>query len=293
MNLYRLTYLPNISSNNKTHLNYFEIRLGNKSNNSKPNQTNSRFHFTSRPSSLLHNKNQTNIVNMNQIYKTPRAKKPPITRYSYCDKTTVTPKENETSKSSNNIKKIPPTTIKKIKLNIGNYNPHHVHNMKECPLCHKTLESYRYTFHVGTHPSQILPWLYLGSYRNASDKEEIKLLNIKYVLNCAIECYSHYPKDIHYKHLKLCDHPSFNIMNYLDQAAAFIEEAKNANCNILIHCQLGISRSTSCLIAFFIKNLNYSALTALQYIKKKRRIVMPNYGFIEQLMRYEKKLKQI
>ena len=85
MNLYRSTYLPNISSNNKTHLNYFEIRLGNKSNNSKPNQTNSRFHFTSRPSSLLHNKNQTNIVNMNQIYKTPRAKKPPITRYSYCD----------------------------------------------------------------------------------------------------------------------------------------------------------------------------------------------------------------
>ena len=72
MNLYRSTYLPNISSNNKTHLNYFEIRLGNKSNNSKPNQTNSRFHFTSRPSSLLHNKNQTNIVNMNQIYKTPK-----------------------------------------------------------------------------------------------------------------------------------------------------------------------------------------------------------------------------
>ena len=285
MNLYRSTYLPNISNNNKTHLNYFEIRLGNKANNTKTNQTNSRFHFSSRPSSLLnqHNKNQTNIVNVGQMYKTPRGKN--INRYSYRDKTTATPKET----TSNNIKKI--NTNTKIKLNIGNYNPHQLHNMKECPLCHKTMESYRFTFHYNTHPSQILPGVFLGSYRNASDKEEIKLLNIKYVLNCAIECYSHYPKEIHYKHLKLCDHPSFNIMNYLDQAAAFIEEAKNANCNILIHCQLGISRSTSCLIAFFIKNMNYSTLTALQFIKKKRRIVMPNYGFIEQLMRYEKKIK--
>ena len=87
----------------------------------------------------------------------------------------------------------------------------------------------------------------------------------------------------------MCDHPNFNILNFLDKAVSFIEEAKNNNSNILIHCQLGISRSTSCLIAYLIKAMNYTTMTALQFIKKKRRIVMPNYGFLEQLIKYEKK----
>ena len=54
---------------------------------------------------------------------------------------------------------------------------------------------------------------------------------------------------------------------------------------------MGISRSTSCLIAYMIKYLGYSFMEALEYIKKKRPQVFPNYGFIKQLMNYEKLIK--
>ena len=37
-----------------------------------------------------------------------------------------------------------------------------------------------------------------------------------------------------------------------------------------------------------IKVLKYNALTALQFIKGKRKQVMPNFGFLEQLIQYEK-----
>ena len=157
-----------------------------------------------------------------------------------------------------------------------------------CPLCHKEKDIYKYKYHISLHPSKILDWLYLGSYRNACDKQEIKDLGINYVLNCAIECNETLPPGVKYCHLKLSDTPNFRIIKYLDKATAFIDQAQSNNGIILVHCQLGISRSTSCVIAYFIKYLGYTALGALDFIKKKRTQVMPNFGFLNQLMVYEK-----
>ena len=162
-------------------------------------------------------------------------------------------------------------------------------NVKICPLCHKEKEIYKYQYHLSLHPSKILDWLFLGSYRNACDKQEIKNLGINYVLNCASECMESFPPGVKYCHLKLNDSPNFRIINYLDKATAFINQAQNNNGIILVHCQLGISRSTTCVIAYFIKYLGYTTVNALNFIKQKRTQVMPNFGFLNQLMIYEKK----
>ena len=138
------------------------------------------------------------------------------------------------------------------------------------------------------HLSQILSWLYLGSFANACDLDELKRNNIKYILNCAVECYNHFPKEIKYCHIKLNDLPNFRILPHLNKAVSFIEEAHKKGCNILVHCQMGISRSTSCVIAYFVKVLGYKVMNALEFIKKKRKQVMPNFGFLEQLLQYEK-----
>lgn len=161
-------------------------------------------------------------------------------------------------------------------------------NTRICPLCHKEKENYKYPYHLSLHPSKILDWLYLGSYRNACDKNEIKNLGINYVLNCAVECKESFPPGVQYCHLKLSDTPTFRILNHLDKASAFINQAQSNNGIILVHCQLGISRSTTCVIAYFIKYLGYTAMSALNFIKKKRTQVMPNFGFLNQLMIYEK-----
>ena len=165
-----------------------------------------------------------------------------------------------------------------------------IKNEKICPICNKKIELFKYNFHYNLHPSLILPFIYLGSYRNACDKKEINNLNISYVLNCAVECYDHFPKNIKYCHIKLNDLPYFNILPFLNTATDFIEEARKNNKNILVHCQLGISRSTSCVIAYMIKYMNYNCFDALEFIKKKRKLAMPNNGFIEQLITFQKNL---
>ena len=165
-------------------------------------------------------------------------------------------------------------------------------NKRLCPLCHKEVDYYKYRSHLNMHPSQIFNWLYLGSYRNACDVKDLQNLKINYILNCAIECENkNLPSDINVFHAKINDYPYFQISSYFDKTNSFINKAKLSGGNILIHCQLGISRSTTCLIAYMIKHLGYTTLSALQHIKRKRPQVMPNFGFIHQLKNYEDKLK--
>ena len=179
-------------------------------------------------------------------------------------------------------------TLKNVLIQNSNKNKSSSSDTKICPLCHKEKEIYKYKYHLSLHPSKILDWLYLGSYRNACDKQEIKDLGINYVLNCAWECMESFPPGVKYCHLKLNDSPNFRIIKYLDKASDFINQAQINNGTILVHCQLGISRSTTCVIAYFIKYLGYTSLNALNFIKQKRTQVMPNFGFLNQLKTYEK-----
>ena len=164
-------------------------------------------------------------------------------------------------------------------------------NKKKCPLCYKMIDVYRFNTHVNLHPSRIFNWLYLGSYQNACNLQDLKDLKIYYILNCAAECENKNFPDINYYQAQISDLPGFNITMFFKKTNNFINQAKLSGKNILIHCQLGISRSTTCLIAYMIKHLGYTTVSAMQLIKSKRPHIMPNFGFLQQLKNYEEKVR--
>jgi protein-tyrosine phosphatase len=49
--------------------------------------------------------------------------------------------------------------------------------------------------------------------------------------------------------------------------------------NVLVHCQMGMSRSSTLVIAFLMKEFNWGFKEAFKYTKNKRPIVQPNEGF--------------
>lgn len=160
---------------------------------------------------------------------------------------------------------------------------------RKCNMCNQLINDYLFTAHYSSHPSQILPGIYLGNYINANNLEEIRRLRINYILNCASDIkINNLPTDLKYCHLDMIDSPQLNIFQYFGKAFAFIESARKNNCNILIHCKLGISRSTSILIAYMIKHYGYSVKKSLDLIKSKRKQVNPNNGFINQLYSFER-----
>jgi len=53
---------------------------------------------------------------------------------------------------------------------------------------------------------------------------------------------------------------------------------------VLVHCQAGISRSATLVIAYLIKHQKMNLKDAYLHVKSKRPQIGPNKGFIQQLM---------
>ena len=159
---------------------------------------------------------------------------------------------------------------------------------KECDICFKLIDSHLFKIHYNSHPTRILSWLYLGTFSNACDIEELRRNKINYVLNCALECNNtKLPKDIEEYHLNIRDVEDFNIIEYFEEANDFINKCRLAGGNILVHCKFGISRSPTFIIAYLYKYDNYSIDDALKFVCQKRNKIKPNKGFMHQLYQYE------
>ncbi len=59
---------------------------------------------------------------------------------------------------------------------------------------------------------------------------------------------------------------------------------------VLVHCAAGVSRSASTVIAYIMKKRGWGFNETFNYVKKRRPIICPNYGFQRQLNQYEKEL---
>jgi len=95
-----------------------------------------------------------------------------------------------------------------------------------------------------------------------------------------------------YKRLAASDNLSQNLGQYFDEAFCFIDEALRQRGSVLIHCQAGISRSSTILIAFIMHRSSLSMLQAYKFVKSKRSIISPNLNFMGQLLEFEQTLQR-
>lgn len=140
--------------------------------------------------------------------------------------------------------------------------------------------------------SRILPKLYLGNFRDASNMTLLKRNNISHILCSAGELNAVFPQNFVYKLIRASDHPGFNLGMYLDSAADFINNSLRSGTGVLVHCYMGISRSTSCVMAYLMKYQNMTMTSAFSLCKKNRSIVCPNPGFMNQLRKFSEKLRR-
>ena len=139
--------------------------------------------------------------------------------------------------------------------------------------------------------TEILPRLYLGSYNDAKNAQWLAEKNIKIVINMALELKDmQYPLGITYLKVPIDDHPSVKIEPHLDPVASYIrhcmtdEKHRHSNDGILVHCMMGISRSSSIVIYYIMKYHGLSFDMAYKYTKEKRPQVNPNVGFMSALI---------
>ncbi len=84
--------------------------------------------------------------------------------------------------------------------------------------------------------------------------------------------------------------PYVNIQRHFPVAIQYIKDAMSEGA-VLVHCYAGISRSASCVIAFLMQECGLTFMEAMSFVRKKRSIVFPNFGFQRQLLDFERLLK--
>ncbi|KAE9416061.1 hypothetical protein Angca_002283, partial [Angiostrongylus cantonensis] len=135
-------------------------------------------------------------------------------------------------------------------------------------------------------PSRIFPYLLLGTEWNASNWEELNQNNVSYILNMTREVDNFFPMHFKYVKISVSDEASTNLLNNWNLTYSFIKEAnilRELGKVCLVHCKKGISRSSSTVIAYAMKEYGWSLEHALAYVKKRRNCITPNKGFMEQL----------
>ncbi|XP_051511576.1 dual specificity protein phosphatase 10-like [Myxocyprinus asiaticus] len=138
----------------------------------------------------------------------------------------------------------------------------------------------------------ILPSLFLGNERDAQDLEQMQRMNISYILNVTTHLpLYHYDLGLfNYKRLPASDSNKQNLRQYFEEAFEFIEEAHQAGRGLLIHCQAGVSRSATIVIAYLMKHTWMTMTDAYKFVKSRRPIISPNLNFMGQLLEFEEDL---
>jgi len=81
-----------------------------------------------------------------------------------------------------------------------------------------------------------------------------------------------------------------DLLGHFEQCFNFIEQATSNGGKVLVHCEWGVSRSATVMIAFLMKKLHINYSEARKLLQSKRPEIYPNEGFVEQLLKYENQL---
>ena len=129
--------------------------------------------------------------------------------------------------------------------------------------------------------------LYLTDFTNAKDYEALKSLGVRQILTVGKELPRHGEPIFKVMHIKANDIPSENLKKYFNSTFDFIKKDPT-----VVHCAMGISRSSTIVIAYLMRKYGMSYEDALNHVCKIRSCVNPNPGFRGQLQQFDKEINQ-
>lgn len=173
-------------------------------------------------------------------------------------------------------------------------------------------------------PDEILEkGLYLSNFDAASDKEQLKKMNISHIVTVfAAQSCIQFPEEFVYLQVPVGDFHYENLIQYFPACCQFIDDALKQGNKVLVHCAHGVSRSATIVLSYLLKNHTTWSSTStpssdetlpitslspspssfsvppslalqtatsnlsscLSYVQSKRSQVLPNPSFMEQLL---------
>jgi dual specificity phosphatase 12 len=139
-------------------------------------------------------------------------------------------------------------------------------------------------------PAEVAPGLYLGDRRDAKDRAALRRLNIQSIVNCtppksedpAAGCPSFFERELRYLRVPIYDSPAEDAAEHFDEVLDFIASRLHYG-GVLVHCNRGVSRSATFVVAHLMKSRALDPAAALELVRAARPQAEPNAAFLKQL----------
>lgn len=159
-----------------------------------------------------------------------------------------------------------------------------------CSSIHITDEQERKKY-LQTYPSEIVEGkLYQGRGDQATNKTVVKNLKVTHIVNVCTEHRNAFPDDITYLNINVEDLNSSCLNLYFRKCCDFMKNAFDEDGCVLVHCNLGMSRSSTMSLCYLMESRHWSLKEAYDFMKSKRQAVKPNRSFLRQLCEFEEQL---
>jgi len=89
--------------------------------------------------------------------------------------------------------------------------------------------------------------------------------------------------------VEVLDVDESDVRKEFPQCFEFIDEGRDKG-GVLVHCNAGVSRSATVVIAYVMQKELMSYPVAYEHVKQRRACIKPNAGFVVQLAAYSKEL---
>ena len=139
-------------------------------------------------------------------------------------------------------------------------------------------------------PAEIISGLYLGDRRDAKDRAALRRLNIQSIVNCTppksedpgAGCPSFFERELRYLRVPIYDSPAEDAAQHFDAVLDFISSRLHHG-GVLVHCNRGVSRSVTFVVAHLMKARGQDPASALELVREVRPQAEPNKAFLKQL----------
>jgi hypothetical protein len=134
--------------------------------------------------------------------------------------------------------------------------------------------------------------IYLGPALSAGAKayESLVAANVGAILNCTPHIPCHHRRHhntMRYLQVPVRDHAGADILTYLPEATSFLDTHLRQGTSVLVHCEMGVSRSATVVLAYLMRYHNRTRDESYILLKQRRPSMDPNEGFWQQLLLWQ------
>ncbi|XP_026200038.1 dual specificity protein phosphatase 26-like [Anabas testudineus] len=145
-----------------------------------------------------------------------------------------------------------------------------------------------------SHADEVWPRLYIGDQHSAENQADLSKHQITHIVNAAHSKHRGEP-DIYnsmritYMGIEAHDSCNFDMSVNFQAAADFIHRGLSRGGKVLVHCHVGVSRSATLVLAYLMLKQHLTLVEAICAVKDNRGVI-PNRGFLRQLIKLDRQL---